>query len=504
MPEAVAQLAESLRRLAGSRLKHPAVVSAIDAGLEGTIAYLAMEYVAAETLDVALRHLAPAPIDRAWPILGHIAEAIDAGWAAGQGHGALHPRDVFVTPGTQDVRVSGFGVLRTLEQVGVRAPLRRPYTAPERVAGEPFDITADVYALGAIAHELLTGRRPAGPGEQDGAMTSGTTPEQRVLLRKILAGALAERSRDRFATAGAFVTALRDAARGEPVGPGRVAAEALVEPPRFSPSRTITPDWKEGKPVPAPAPEAPLPLIAVAEAEPEEPAVERAPVEQVAPEERVEPVEEPVAARAEPSADVAVPSIWQPPHRPAAEASSSYALEPEPRPSHLWLAAAASGIAGVVLGLVIGYRIGVSRAIPPPAAPAAAVRPADTEVPVRPETPPPPAAAAPPPALTTPAPAPPKPRQPAVQPAQPAQPTAKPAVTGRLLVRSVPAGATIVIDGRPRGVTPATVRDLALGTHTIQISHAGYLTRTESVTLTASDPARNLIVELGPKRQSNR
>ena len=189
VPEQVAELANSLRRLVGAKLTHPAIVAALDAGLEGTIAYLAMEYVAAETLDVALRHLAPAPLDRAWPILGRIAEAIDSGWAAGHGHGALHPRDVFVTPASQDIRVSGFGVVHALEHVGVKAPLRRPYSAPERVAGEPFDIGADVFSLGAIAHELLTGRRPAGPGEQDGALTTGTTPEQRVMIRRILSGA---------------------------------------------------------------------------------------------------------------------------------------------------------------------------------------------------------------------------------------------------------------------------------------------------------------------------
>src|SRR5581483_218090 len=98
LPEQVARLADALRRLTGEASpKAPAIVPALDAGLEGTTAFLAMEYVAAETLDVAIRHLAPAPIERALPIITQLADAIDAGWAAGVGHGALHPRDVFVT-----------------------------------------------------------------------------------------------------------------------------------------------------------------------------------------------------------------------------------------------------------------------------------------------------------------------------------------------------------------------------------------------------------------------
>src|SRR5205814_4582313 len=60
IPEQVARLADALRRLAAATLDQQAIVPAIDAGLEGTTAYLATEYVAAETLDVALRHLAPA------------------------------------------------------------------------------------------------------------------------------------------------------------------------------------------------------------------------------------------------------------------------------------------------------------------------------------------------------------------------------------------------------------------------------------------------------------
>ena len=78
------------------RIDHPAVVPLVDAGLEGTAAFLAMEYVASETLDVSMRRLAPASIERAMPLLHQIAEALEAAWSAGVGHGSLHPRDVFV------------------------------------------------------------------------------------------------------------------------------------------------------------------------------------------------------------------------------------------------------------------------------------------------------------------------------------------------------------------------------------------------------------------------
>ena len=124
------------------------------------MAYRAEEYVAAESLDVAMRHYAPAPIDTVLPFITQLAGAIDFARAAGVGHGALHPRDIFVTP--DEARATGFGVVEALERVGLRAPVRRPYSPPERIAGQPWDTPADVFSLAAIAFELLTGRRPAG------------------------------------------------------------------------------------------------------------------------------------------------------------------------------------------------------------------------------------------------------------------------------------------------------------------------------------------------------
>jgi hypothetical protein len=87
--------------------------------------------------------------------------------------------------------------------------------------------------------------------------------------------------------------------------------------------------------------------------------------------------------------------------------------------------------------------------------------------------------------------------EPIAAPAAP--PRAAPAVeSGRLLVRSTPAGATVVIDGRSRGVTPLELPELAFGTYAIAVSHSGHETRRRRVTLSERRPARSIDVELPP------
>jgi hypothetical protein len=76
---------------------------------------------------------------------------------------------------------------------------------------------------------------------------------------------------------------------------------------------------------------------------------------------------------------------------------------------------------------------------------------------------------------------------------------AAPAVgSGRLLVRSTPAGAGVTVDGQSRGVTPLALRELALGAHTIEVSLSGHDTRRQRVTLSERRPARSIDVELRP------
>jgi Protein kinase domain/PEGA domain len=504
LPEQVGRLADALRRLASGAIPaHPGIVSALDAGFEGTTPYLASEYVTAETLDIALRHLAPAPIEQAVPLISQIAGAIDAGWAAGAGHGTLHPRDIFVTADGQLVRLTGIGVAQAIEGVGVKAPARRPYTAPERINGESWDIRADVYTLGAIAHELLTRRRPGGSGDQDGALAGETAAGQRVQIRRVLAAALAERPAGRFESARAFAEALAAAGRGEmPAGstdgsePARdVAAVEAAEAPVFVvPSNA---DRKIGASMPMSARPPASEATAVTDETGEGNALtsedDIARVAQVAP-------HSPATARQAdgPIADVELDRVGI--RAPAASvakfrttehpALSTGLLNPpatadSTRASFPWSALAAVAAAGIAVGIVIGYQIGrhavgATAGSPPPLTSASAQT--DVPVPLEPVVPAEPPSRAQPPATESTAPSAPR--------------AAHAAASGRIVVRSTPSGALVIVDGRPRGETPLTVTDLALGRHTIDVARSGFVPHRDTTMLTAGDPSRTLAIQL--------
>jgi len=90
----------------------------------------------------------------------------------------------------------------------------------------------------------------------------------------------------------------------------------------------------------------------------------------------------------------------------------------------------------------------------------------------------------------------PAPRSSPRTPAVPAVPAEAPAATGRVLVRSTPAGARVLVDGMVRGETPVAVRDLEFGTHTIVIEAPGYPRWQQTVTLSAERPAQSFEVAL--------
>ncbi len=526
VPDQVVRLAEAFRRLVATPPPHAVIVPAIDGGLEDITAYLAMEYVTAETLDVALRHLAPAPLATVLPIVRPLAEAIDAAWAATPSltHGALHPRDIFLSPGTNDVRMTGWGMVAALEAIGVRAPIRRPYTAPERNAGDAWDIRADIFSLGAITHELLTGRRPAGPGEQDGALPAAT-PAQRVQIRRVLSAALAEHPSHRFSSAIAFVDALDAVTRGETLmlDFGASEPDAVEESSAIAPIDAADVELEATdthSEAPASYASTQDELIAIAEstdamavvsatesAIATEAAIDRADAEaerQFAERGSISHAEAGATApigegrnnapidtfiadrdllrvdRAQEFQPATMPAMSLP--RPAIESVGGANMSTQPVP-YPWFAIAVVCVASLVVGGVGGYQIGARR--PPIVSTAAASAP--------PSTPSSPATDAGIPSSTTEVQV-----TPPTTPASSAAPAAKPGSTaaGHLLIHSDPTGAIVTIDGKAHGKTPATIRDLPLGAHIISIEHAGFETETRTVSLTATDPSRELTVAL--------
>jgi hypothetical protein len=503
VPEQAQALAEALTRATQASLFHPSIVSPIAAGVEGTVAYRAEEYVAAESLDVAMRHYAPAPLDKALPFITQLGGAIDFARAAGVGHGALHPRDIFVTP--DEARATGFGVVEALEQVGIRAPVRRPYSAPERIDGGQWSTPADIFALAAIAFELLTGRRPSGTGEEIGALPDGPASSA---VHAVLARAMAEEPSKRFATALAFAGALEAAGRGEaapapePVAP--VVAAPLILAPAVVPTRGEFEIEKDLDPVHA----APADDLVTGRDLDEADFVER--VERVEPADRTlfdvahdsndldddelgvrgragaggerfadEFVDEQVAeAENRRPLEAVHETIVPVPY--AAEDRMFAAADPEPdpdpelrdsdersRPAVLPMAVT------LMLGLLIGFGAAyfmISRE-----------RNATPQTETATDTAVPPSAAATPPAA-----APPVPNE-----------TATPAATrGRLVVTSIPNRAGVTLNGNWRGRTPLTLDNLPLGRYVVRVVQPGYRVERRDVSLSASDASHEFAAQL--------
>ena len=147
---------------ATAKLTHPNVTRIYDFGRDGGLPYLVMELLEGDTLADRLAG-GPLPPAEAARIGAAVADALEAAHSRGIIHRDIKPSNVLVTP-AGEVKVMDFGIAAAADEThsttGSGLYGTAAYISPERAAGHPATPAADIYSLGAVLYELLTGRPP--------------------------------------------------------------------------------------------------------------------------------------------------------------------------------------------------------------------------------------------------------------------------------------------------------------------------------------------------------
>jgi serine/threonine-protein kinase len=270
---AVARFQQEAR--ATVKIRHPNAIAVMDFGItQDSVVYFVMEYFPGVSLRDVLRQAGPMPLPRASRILECVAGALAAAHVQGILHRDVKPDNIMLAArpdGGDDVKVVDFGIAKLLDSPRGAQPLTLAgtilgtpyYLSPEQVNGFELDPRSDLYALGIVTYEMLTGSVPFNaptpiavamkhvsehPPSLAGRVAGLTPQVEAVLLR-----ALAKHPQDRYPTTTAFAQDFAAAvtASGEgppptaPVPPAPPVAHTTyttpVSTPRASPTTAMPP-----------------------------------------------------------------------------------------------------------------------------------------------------------------------------------------------------------------------------------------------------------------------
>ncbi|MBE0620998.1 MAG: serine/threonine protein kinase [Burkholderiales bacterium] len=235
---------------AAGGLNHANIVIVHDIGKSGNLVYMAMEYVEGGDLRDLLTGAVPLETAKALDIAAQIAEGLAYAHEHHVVHRDIKPANIMITPQGR-VKITDFGIARmrlaeSRTQAGVILGSPK-YLSPEQVTGQRADHRADIFSLGVILYQMLTGHTPFN-GDSLGALMYQTTnldppapstvnAQVPVILDYIVAKALAKAPESRYQGAAELAKDLRECSR-------RVAADAQASTDMFSgalPAAATTP-----------------------------------------------------------------------------------------------------------------------------------------------------------------------------------------------------------------------------------------------------------------------
>jgi serine/threonine protein kinase len=205
-------------------LIHPYIVSILDAVVEGEVAYIAMELVTGGDLSQFTDPGALLPVPDVIEIAFNCCSALEYTSRVGIIHCDIKPANIMVAEET-DVRITDFGAafLRKSQVVRTAAMGSPHYMSPEQIAGQDLTLHSDMYSLGVVLYELLTGTLPFAADElnelvhkiltMDPAPPSGLRPELSPEIDRIVLRALKKNRTDRYNSWVDFARELSDVSR---------------------------------------------------------------------------------------------------------------------------------------------------------------------------------------------------------------------------------------------------------------------------------------------------
>jgi tRNA A-37 threonylcarbamoyl transferase component Bud32 len=224
-----------------AQLNHPHVVGVIDAGEDEGRPYIVFEYVEGETLKERIRRKGRLAISEAIAYAIEIGRALGAAHARHIVHRDVKPQNVLIDE-EGSAKVTDFGIARTLEEDGLTADGRvlgtTDYVAPEQALGRHVTGQSDLYSLGVVLYEMLTGEVPF-KGENQVAVAmkhvrealpdvQAKRPEVSAALAAVLDRATAKRPEDRYANDAELIADLEDVLGIETARAGSATGEVTA------------------------------------------------------------------------------------------------------------------------------------------------------------------------------------------------------------------------------------------------------------------------------------